>query len=135
MGLHTATLMQNPDLFDYFKTHWDQCAANTFLNTFFINDKTLLPNEMSKIKSIQDFYLGGKNEINVEDWTLQNLTHAMGDAKYVYGTDKMAHQLAKYTTTYYYHFDHVGSYSLGDILSSSKPELLWNLVKKVFGIH
>merc|ERR1712018_122395 len=26
-------------------------------------------------------------------------------------------------------------YSIGDIFSSSKSELLWNLVKKVFGIH
>ena len=44
---------------------------------------------------------------------MENLSDAFGDSKFLYGTDKMAHQLAKHTKTYYYHFDHLGSYSLG----------------------
>ena len=66
---------------------------------------------------------------------MENLSDAFGDSKFLYGTDKMAHQLAKYTKTYYYHFDHLGSYSLADIFSSSKPEVAWTLLKKIFGIH
>ena len=67
-------------MFDYFKTHWNQCAANTFLNGF-IDGETLTSDEASKIESIQDFYLGGKSEVDIEDWTMENLTHAIGDIK------------------------------------------------------
>ena len=94
--------------------HWDQCAANSFLNTFFIKDEILYQVEKDVIQSIEDFYLDGSNDFSMDNWELlQNLSHAFGDSKFLYGTDKMAHQLAKHTKTYYYHFDHLGSYSLG----------------------
>ena len=94
--------------------HWDQCAANSFLNTFFIKDEILYQVEKDVIQSIEDFYLDGTHDFSMNNWELlQNLSHAFGDSKFLFGTDKMAHQLAKHTKTYYYHFDHLGSYSLG----------------------
>jgi hypothetical protein len=65
------------------------------------------------VQSIEDFYFDGSHDFSMDNWALQNLSHAFGDSRFLYGTDKMAHQLAKHTKTYYYHFDHLGSYSLG----------------------
>ena len=98
------------------------------MNKYFIDDNGLTPEDLAKIEAIDKFYLK-------DQWSLQNISNAFGDAKFVYGTEKMAKQLAKYTKTFYYHFVHQGAFSISDIFSSTRPNLLWTLIKKAFGFH
>ena len=130
--LSTATMMQNPPLFDHFKKHWDECAANSFLNMFFL--KEIDQSTKDKIQQIEKFYLKDE-EIYMNHWTFENLSYAFGDTKFFVGSAKMAEQLSTKVKTYFYQFDHLGSFSLSDIFSSSRPKLLWTLIKKAFGIH
>lgn len=44
-------------------------------------------------------------------------------------------QLSKKVKTFYYQFDHIGSFSLGDMFARKPIDLLWTLLKKVVGIH
>ncbi len=131
--LNTATMLQDPGLLEYFKTHWEECAANSFLQTFFL--KEIDVKTRKKIAAIEDFYLQGQ-KIWKNHWTFQNLSKIFADTKFFYGSDKMAQDLSRHNAkTFYYQFDHLGSFSISDILSSSRPSLIWTLLKKLVGIH
>ena len=71
----------------------------------------------------------------MDDWTFKNLTHLFTDPGWLLSAERFAHQLSQKTKTYYYHFEHVGSFSAGDIFSLGKPGLIWSLMKKFVGIH
>ena len=47
----------------------------------------------------------------------------------------ISRQLSKRSKTFYYHFDHLGSFSAADLMSSGKLGLIFQIVKKVFGFH
>ena len=75
----------------------------------------------------------GENELKLTDWTFTNLTRAFTDSGFVLGTELMLPYL-KDIKKYYYHLDHQGSFSIGDIMASSKLELAMNIMKKFVGI-
>ena len=129
--LHSATMLQNPELFEYFKSNWEVCAGVSFLDEFFI-EEPVGQKIKTKAKKVQEFYFG-QNELKLDDWTFTNLTRAFTDSGFVLGTELMLPYL-KDIKTYYYHLDHQGSFSMGDIFASSKFELVLNVLKKFVGI-
>ena len=129
--LHSATLLQNPEKFEYFKSNWEVCAGVSFLDEFFINGP-IDKNIKTKAQKVKEFYFAN-NELRLDDWTFKNLTKAFTDSGFVLGTELMLPYL-KDIKLYYYHFDHQGSFSMGDIFASSKIELVLNILKKSVGI-
>ena len=128
--LHTATLLQDPEMFQYFKSNWDVCAGVSFLDQFFIDQPS--KDLVKKAQKVKDFYFGS-TELELDDWTFTNLTRAFTDSGFFLGTELMLPYL-KDTKTYYYHLDHLGSFSMGDIFSLSKIGLVTNVLKKFVGI-
>ena len=132
--LHTASMLSDPVVFEDFKTNWEVCYANSFLEQYFVEDPIPAP-LLKKIHQIHDFYFG-QNELTLdEDWIFRNLTHLFSDPGWLLSAERLAHQLSQKSKTYYYHFEHVGSFSAGDIFSLGKSGFLWTLMKKFVGIH
>jgi len=126
--LRSHAFYENTDLFNYF-SNGEDCAANHYLGHFFFG--TPITEEIkSKVAKIKEEYFGNGNDINDLE-VLQNLTNSFTDSGFFYGTDKMARQLSQKTKTFYYHFDHLGSFSIADLYIEKTMALL----KKFVGIH
>ena len=127
--LHTASMISDPAVFEDFKTYWEVCYANSFLEQYFVEEPIPDP-LLKKIHQVHDFYFASNG-----DWTFTNLTHLFTDPGWLLSAERLAHQLSKKSNTYYYHFEHVGSFSAGDIFSQGKLGFLWTLLKKFVGVH
>jgi len=126
--LRSHAFYENTDLFNYF-SNGEDCAANHYLGHFFFG--TPITEEIrSKVAKIKEEYFGNGNDINDLE-VLQNLTNSFTDSGFFYGTDKMARQLSQKTKTFYYHFDHLGSFSIADLYIEKTMAVL----KKFVGFH
>ena len=66
----------------------------------------------------------------------QQLMDAFTDASFAAGTDAMVRSLAQNGhEVFYYHFDHLGEYSLADIFTSTSMEKIALLLKKGLGFE
>lgn len=127
--LYTATYPGDPNNFEKnYQKNWKKCAAMNFLGTY--ESSNVID---SKIDQIEEFYF--KNGVSFDEAGLQNLSTALGDAGFLYGTDLLAKQLAKETKTYYYHYDHVGTYSAADFFGESIAGLVWKVFKMALGLE
>ena len=118
---------------DLSRKNWDQCYFNQLTGKRYEDLKA------------SDFQLLRKFESEVfphlKDGmkpTLQNsykpILDSFTDATFAAGTDEMVRSLAKNgEQVFYYHFDHVGSFSIADMFSSTQIENLLIIARKALG--
>lgn len=136
----------------HYRNNWDECVASNILAKFFI--KGPLPTDLkTKVDKLQQFYFGQSLAKELNNDLLTNFTAAFSDG-FLFGTDLMARylifrafliiwvfngfyfrHLSSKAETFYYHLDHLGSFSVSDVFLSKPHELVWQHAKKVFGIH
>ena len=123
--LYTAGFHADPQKYNCYKSEKSKCIAINFLGAYEDIDPL-------KAKAIEDYYF--QDGINFETKEgFRNVTDALGDSGFLFGTDLMARQLASKSKTFYYHYEHVSSFfSLTDILANGKVGFVLNLLKSFF---
>lgn len=127
--LQAGFFHKDPSLFQKF---WKdpKCPASAFLGHYSFG-KEVPTDILEKIEVIKDEYFDGNTQ-SFDSQVLKALANAYSDSGFNLGTDLLAKQLSQKTTTFYYQFDHLGSFSFADIVASPYG-VLWELLKRKFG--
>ena len=119
---------------EVFKNFWKEeaCPAVLFLG-YYSYSRDVPDNVRQLTEEIsQKYFQGNKEHFDLK--VLQQLSDAFTDSGFFYGTDIMVKQLADKVPTFYYHFDHLGSFSFLDLVAS-KYGVLFELMRKKFEFH
>lgn len=128
--LQSTTLYHNEEKFENFKKNWEKCGPS---NLFSIEKRKNSEKWIRMANDVKSFYIG-EEDMDIEKH-FNNITDMLSDAMFSYGTDFTVRKLKETTDNpiYYYIFAHSGGFSLGDVFGLPTKQLLWKMVKRLFG--
>ena len=130
--LTTGSLIQEPKKAKLLEDEWEKCFVTQFAGKFYAD---MDENDAKVLKKYQRNAFKGIEKVTLENSQVA-LTDAFTDSVFAVGTDAMVRGLVKKgLQVFYYRFDHVGEFSIGDLFSSTQFEILTTTAKRLLGLE